>query len=38
MVRTYDLLAARQEEGGHWLVSLAPKAEPTTEVDEDTSK
>jgi uncharacterized protein (TIGR00288 family) len=25
MVRTYDLLSARQEEGGHWWVSLASK-------------
>lgn len=27
MVKTYDLLTARQEDGGHWSVSLAPKKE-----------
>ncbi len=27
MVRTYDLLTPHSEEGGHWTVSLAPKAE-----------
>lgn len=27
MVKTYDLLASRQEEGGHWVVSLAPGTE-----------
>lgn len=26
MVKSYDLLLPRQEEGGHWWVSLAPKA------------
>ena len=26
MIRTYDLLALQQEPGGHWMVSLAPKA------------
>ncbi|GKT19041.1 NYN domain-containing protein [Acidovorax sp. SUPP2522] len=35
MVKTYDLLAARQEEGGHWSVSLVPKAEATGEADGD---
>lgn len=27
MVKTYDLLAVRKEEGGGWSVSLAPKVE-----------
>ena len=27
MVKTYDLLAFKQESGGHWSVSLAPKSE-----------
>jgi hypothetical protein len=27
MVKTYDLLAVRQEEGGHQSVSLVPKAD-----------
>ena len=27
MVKTYDLLIPRQEEGGHWSVSLAPKSD-----------
>ncbi|WP_423196658.1 hypothetical protein DFLDMN_000177 [Cupriavidus sp. H19C3] len=27
MVKTYDLLIPRQEEGGHWSVSLAPKTD-----------
>jgi len=27
MVRTYDLLVVKQEEGGSWTVSLAPKAD-----------
>ena len=27
MIKTYDLLAARLEEGGHWSVSLAPKVD-----------
>lgn len=35
MVKTYDLLAARPEEGGHWSVSLVPKAETTAEVEDD---
>jgi hypothetical protein len=25
MLKTYDLLALRQEDGGHWSVALAPK-------------
>jgi uncharacterized protein (TIGR00288 family) len=33
MVRTYDLLALRQEENGHWSVSIVPK----TEIDPSTS-
>lgn len=35
MVKTYDLLSARQEEGGHWSVSLVPKGEATGEADGD---
>lgn len=31
MVKTYDLLIPHQEDGGHWSVSLAPKADATTE-------
>lgn len=27
MVKTYDLLASHQEEGGHWVVSLVPGTE-----------
>lgn len=27
MVKTYDLLSARQEEGGHWSVSFVPKSD-----------
>lgn len=27
MVKTYDLLKLKQEEGGHWTVGLAPKVE-----------
>lgn len=33
MVKTYDLLAHQQEQGGHWSVSLLPKAEGTAEAD-----
>ena len=33
MVRTYDLLAPQQEQGGHWSVSLRPKTEGTAEAD-----
>lgn len=33
MVKTYDLLAPQQEEGGHWSVSLQPKAEGSAEAD-----
>ena len=33
MVKTYDLLATMQEDGGHWSVSLAPKAEATGEAE-----
>lgn len=29
MVKTYDLLAVKQEEGGHWSVSLAARKETT---------
>lgn len=28
MLKTYDLLALRQETGGHWSVGLAPQLEP----------
>lgn len=31
MVKTYDLLSSKQEHGGHWSVSLAPRSEPTDE-------
>lgn len=34
MVKTYDLLIPRQEEGGHWSVSLAPKTDIPAEEDE----
>ncbi|GAB2468469.1 hypothetical protein GCM10027082_20010 [Comamonas humi] len=34
MVRTYDLLIPRQEEGGHWSVGLAPKADDPAEKAE----
>lgn len=34
MVKTYDLLIARQEEGGHWSVSLASKPEISADDDE----
>ncbi len=34
MVKTYDLLIPRQEEGGHWSVSLAPKTD--TPGDDET--
>jgi len=33
MVKTYDLLAPQQEQGGHWSVSLSPKAEGIAEAD-----
>ena len=33
MVKTYDLLAPQQEEGGHWSVSLLPKAEGAAEAE-----
>ena len=33
MVKTYDLLAPQQEQGGHWSVSLLPKAEGIAEAD-----
>ena len=33
MVKTYDLLATKQEEGGHWSVSLVPKADLGSELD-----
>lgn len=35
MVKTYELLAARQEDGGHWSVCLVPKVEATEEADGD---
>lgn len=28
MVKTYDLLSLKREEGGHWTVGLAPKNDP----------
>jgi hypothetical protein len=34
MVKTYDLLIPRQEEGGHWSVSLAPKTDAALEGTE----
>ncbi len=34
MVKTYDLLVPRQEEGGQWSVGLAPKAELPAEDGE----
>lgn len=33
MVKTYDLLAPQQEQGGHWSVSLRPKTEGAAEAD-----
>ncbi len=33
MVKTYDLLAPRQEEGGHWSVSLAQKTDALGDGD-----
>ena len=33
MVKTYDLLAPQQEQGGHSSVSLLPKAEGIAEAD-----
>lgn len=33
MVKTYDLLAPQQEQGGHWSVSLRPKTEGAPEAD-----
>jgi len=33
MVKTYDLLVSQQEQGGHWSVSLMPKAEGAAETD-----
>lgn len=32
MVKTYDLLIPRHDEGGQWSVSLAPKTEGETLV------
>lgn len=34
IVKTYDLLIPRQEEGGHWSVSLAPKTDVALEGTE----
>ncbi|WP_431273674.1 NYN domain-containing protein [Variovorax ureilyticus] len=31
MVRTYDLLSSKQENGGHWSVSLAPRSHAADE-------
>ena len=31
MVKTYDLLVPRQEDGGHWSVSLSPKSDTPAE-------
>lgn len=33
MVKTYDLLAPQQEQGGHWSVSLRPKTEGAAEAE-----
>ncbi len=33
MVKTYDLLEARKEEGGQWSVSLSPKGEAMMEAE-----
>jgi uncharacterized protein (TIGR00288 family) len=33
MVRTYDLLSTRLEEGGKWAVSLAPRPDPELAAD-----
>jgi hypothetical protein len=30
MVKTYDLLSLKLEEGGHWTVGIKTKAEPST--------
>jgi hypothetical protein len=30
MVKTYDLLSLKLEEGGHWTVSIKTKAEAAT--------
>ena len=34
MLKSYDLLTPRQEEGGHWSVSLAPKTDMPVEGSE----
>ncbi|VTU18161.1 NYN domain-containing protein [Variovorax sp. RA8] len=34
MVKTYDLLSSKQEHGGHWSVSLAPRIEAAEEQPE----
>ena len=33
MVKTYDLLSLKKEEGGHWTVGIAPKVEPIESHD-----
>lgn len=33
MVKNYDLLIPRQQEGGHWSVNLAPKSDVQMEDD-----
>ena len=33
MVKTYDFLAVKKEDGGHWTVGLTPKHEPTDSQD-----
>lgn len=38
MIKTYDLLVAQQEPGGHWLVSLVHKADAAADADGDISK
>jgi hypothetical protein len=32
MIKTYDLLVARQEEGGQWSVALTPKTDPAMDA------
>ena len=35
MIKTYDLLTAKQEEGGHWTVSLVTKSESQEEQTDE---
>ena len=34
MVKTYDLLAAKQEDGGHWSVAIAPQSDSLREAED----